>query len=216
MITINTIETACSDLSLHAKVARILAQELPGLDLLSEPLDVVDSLEQLSDEMSYMPEVIEDCRLATETFDELDRVIGHMYALADRAVELPLDRLCERELLDEEFKGYSHIVARLAGANDFDGPSLSLASRQEAICTRKILGYLNEARNGFTHKLSAQRRQISDAMDEALRLLVKIVSDSEDLSYHNREKLSEILDRLVLVNDFLHAQSERPSPGKLH
>ncbi len=215
MISITSIDSSYHDLSHYEKVARILAQELPGLALVSEPLDVIDSLENLSDEMSQMPEIIQDCRLATEAFDQLDDVIGRMYALADRAVELPDDKDRERAILDEEFKGYSHIVARLAGADDFDGPSLSLASRPEASAARKILAYLNEARSGFTRKLADQRRQINSAMDEALALLVKITSENEDLSHYNRERLSELLDRLaVSAKDF---QLETPrTQGWLH
>ncbi len=215
MISITSIDSSYHDLSHYEKVARILAQELPGLALVSEPLDVIDSLENLSDEMSQMPEIIQDCRLATEAFDQLDDVIGRMYALADRAVELPDDKDRERAILDEEFKGYSHIVARLAGADDFDGPSLSLASRPEASAARKILAYLNEARSGFTRKLADQRRQINSAMDEALALLVKITSENEDLSHYNRERLSELLDRLaVSAKDF---QLETPRiQGWLH
>ncbi len=215
MISISSIDNSYHDLSHYEKVARILAQELPGLALLSEPLDVIDSLENLSDEMSQMPEIIQDCRLATEAFDQLDDVIGRMYALADRAVELPDGKDRQRAVLDEEFAGYSHIVARLAGADDFDGPSLSLATKPEALAARKILAYLNEARRGFTRKLADQRRQINSAMDEALALLVKIVSETEDLSHHNRERLAELLDRLAIsVNDF---QLENPQPrGWLH
>ena len=212
MITISTVESACPDLNKYEQVARILAHELPGLALMSEPLDVIDSLENLSDEMARMPEIIHDCRLATEAFDELDQVIGRMYALADRAVELPDGRDQDRFLLDEEFKGYSHIVARLAGADDFDGPALSVATRPEALAARKILAYLNDARRNFTRKLADQRRQINNAMDEALSLLIKIVSETEDLSHYNRDRLQDILDRLAVLGDFSGLQqTERPS-----
>ena len=212
MITINTVESACPDLNKYEQVARILAQELPGLALMSEPLDVIDSLENLSDEMARMPEIIQDCRMATEAFDELDQVIGRMYALADRAVELPDDRDRDRLLLDEEFQGYSHIVARLAGADDFDGPSLSVATRPDALAARKILAYLNDARRNFTRKLADQRRQINSAMDEALSLLLRIVSETEDLSHQNRDRLRDILDRLAVLGDFSGlGQAARPA-----
>ena len=196
MTNVNTTENDYQDLGRHEKTARLLARELPSLSLGSEPLDVIESLENLSDEMSQMPEVIQDCRLATEAFSELNRVIGHMYALADRAVELPEDSQEERRLLDEDFKGYSHIVARLSGADAYDGPSLSLASRPEAQAARTILGYLNEARSGFTQKLAAQRRQINLAMTEALHLLAKIVYETKELSHQNRGRLEEILEKL--------------------
>jgi len=216
MITISTVESACPDLNKYEQVARILAQELPGLTLMSEPLDVIDSLEHLSDEMARMPEIIQDCRLATEAFDELDEVISRMYSLADRAVELPDDRDRDRFLLDEEFRGYSHIVARLAGADDFDGPALSVATRPEALAARKILAYLNDARQGFTRKLADQRRQINSAMDEALALLIRIAGETEDLSHHNRDRLRDILDRLAVLGDFSGlGRAERPS-GWLH
>jgi len=207
MITINTLESSCPDLSKYEQIARILARELPGLSLMAEPLDVVDSLENLSDEMARMPEVIQDCRLATEAFDELDRTIGRMYALADRAVELSGDRETERRLLNEEFQGHSHIVARLAGADDYDGPSLSLLSQAEALTARQILAYLNEARNGFTRKLAEQRRQINNAMDEALALLVKILNETEELSHVNRGRLQDILDRLAVLGDLSHPET---------
>jgi hypothetical protein len=207
-----SIDSAYHDLSHYEKIARILAQELPALALVSEPLDVIDSLENLSEEMSVMPEVIQDCRLATEAFDQLDNVIDRMYALADRAVELPDDNNHERVVLDREFAGYSHIVARLAGADDFDGPSLSLTTKPEARAARKILAYLNDARTSFTRKLADQRRQINSAMDEALAMLVKLVSDTEDLSHVNRERLMELLDRLaVSAKDF---QLETPPAQK--
>ncbi|MDR1921351.1 MAG: hypothetical protein LBS31_06355 [Candidatus Adiutrix sp.] len=201
MIAISNSESSYADLSRHERIARVLASELPELALFSEPLDVINSLEKLSDEMARMPEIIQDCRLATEAFDRLDETIGRMYALADRAAELPDDQERERLILDEEFRGYSHIVARLAGADDFDGPSLSLASRPEALASRKILAYLNEARRGFTRKLADQRRQINEAMDEALEMLCKLVGETEDLSNANRDLLRDILDRLSLFGD---------------
>jgi hypothetical protein len=204
--------SSCPDLSNYEKIARILAQELPNLTLNSEPPDVVDSLENLSEEMALMPEIIKDCRLATEAFDELDQVIGHMYALADRAAELPDDRNRERCLLDEEFKGYAHIVARLAEADDFDGPSLSLATRPEAQAARRILSYLSDARTGFTRQLANQRRQINSAMDEAVALLVRLVSAGDDLSHQGRDHLRDILDRLAGFGDFA-ALKESPAPG---
>jgi len=197
MINIKSIESACPDLSRYEKIARILAQELPGLSLSAEPLDVIESLENLSDEMAQMPEVIHDCRLATEAFDELNQAIGHMYALADRAVELPEDSHDERRTLDDDFKAYAHIVARLSGADNYDGPSLSLSTRPEALAARTILGYLNDARNGFTKKLADQRRQINLAMNEALTLLAQIVYETEELSHCNRGRLRTILDRLL-------------------
>ena len=216
MISINSVDNICPDLNKYEKIAQLLAQELPGLSLMSEPLDVIDSLEHLSDEMSLMPEVIQDCRLATEAFDELDQVIGHMYALADRAVELPDDRDQDRVILDEEFKGYAHIVARLAGADDFDGPRLTLATRPEALAARKILAYLNDARRNFTRKLAEQRRQINSAMDEALSLLVKIVSETEELSHNNRDHLQGILDRLAILGDLTHLEEPARPTAWLH
>ena len=203
---------AYPELSNYEQIARLLAQELPSLPLGSEPLDVVDSLENLSEDMALMPEIIKDCRLATEAFDELDQVIGHMYALADRAVELPENRRQERSLLDAEFRGYAHIVARLAGDEDFDGPSLSLVTRPEALAARRILGYLGEARTGFTRRLANQCRQINQAMDEAVALLVRLVSSTDDLSHQGRDRLRDILDRLAALSE-MPALPAGPAPG---
>jgi len=203
---------ACPELNNYEQIARLLARELPNLPLGSEPLDVVDSLENLSEDMALMPEIIKDCRLATEVFDELDQVIGHMYALADRAAELPGNRKAERLVLDGEFKGYAHIVARLAGEDDFEGPSLSLATKSGALAARRILGYLGEARTGFTRRLADQRRHINQAMDEAVALLVRLVSETKDLSHQGRDRLREILDRLAAQAD-LPALPAEPAYG---
>jgi hypothetical protein len=202
----------CPELNDYERIARLLAQELPNLPLASEPLDVVDSLENLSEDMALMPEIIKDCRLATEAFDELDQVIGRMYALADRAVELPDSRALERSLLDGEFKGYAHIVARLARAEDFGGPSLSLATRPEALAARRILGYLGEARTGFTRQLADQRRHINQAMDEAVALLVRLVSATDDISHQGRDRLRDILDRLAALSE-TPVPAPGPAPG---
>ena len=217
MITVDSLENDYPDLGRFEKIARILSQELPGLSLGSEPLDVIESLENLSEEMGQMPEVIQDCRLATEAFSELNQVIGHMYALADRAVELPEDSREERRLLDEDFKSYSHIVARLSGADNYEGPSLSLASRPEALAARTILSYLNEAKGNFTLKLSAQRRQINLAMNEALALLVKIVYEAEELSHNNRRRLQDILDKLAVYTELDESGTKgKPSQAQFH
>lgn len=217
MISINSLESPCPDLSKYESIAKILAQELPGLSLGTEPLDVIDSLEHLSDEMVYMPKIIQDCRLATEAFSELDQTIDRMYALADRAVELDESQNGERLSLDEEFKGYSHIVARLAGADDYDGPSLSLKTRPDALAARTILAYLGDARKNFTQKLDAQRRQINSAMDEALKLLVKIVSETDDLSHANRRCLMDIIDRLAVFGELMSPGENHNRPvGRLH
>ena len=212
MLTIPTLGAACPDLASYEKMARILAQELPNLSLLSEPLDVVDSLANLSTEMSRMPEVIEDCRLATETFGELDHAIGRMFALADRAVELPEESDGERIILDAEFKNYAHIVARLAGDSGCDGPALNLNSQGEAISARHILAYLNDARHKFTRRLDSQRRQINQVMDEALTLLVKLVNEVGDLSYNNRESLFDILSRLGTMSELAHFVDDYRKP----
>ena len=188
---------SCPELSDYEQIARLLARELPALALNAEPLNVADSLENLSEEMARMPEMIQDCRQATEVFDELDQALGRMYALADRAAELPENQWSARRLLDEEFKGYSHIVARLASADDFDGPALTLAGRAEAQAARRILGYLSEARTGFTRRLARQRRQINSVMDEAVALLVRLVSEEDDLSSQSRDRLQDILDSLA-------------------
>ena len=203
---------ACPELSNYEQIARLLAQELPNLPLGSEPLDVIDSLGNLSDDMAMMPEIIKDCRQATEAFDELDQFIGRMYALADRAAELPDSRKAERNILDGEFKSHAHIVARLAGDEDFGGPALSLATGSEALAARRILGYLGEARTGFTRRLANQRRQINQAMDEAVALLVRLVSDTDDLSHQGRDRLRDILDRLAALAE-VPALPARPAHG---
>ncbi|MDR1487694.1 MAG: hypothetical protein LBT62_06885, partial [Deltaproteobacteria bacterium] len=129
---------SCPDLNHYETVARIMASELATMELTAEPLDVAETIETLSDEMGQMPQIITDCRLAVEAFNELDLTLDRMYSLADRAVESGEDELGLRDCLDTEFSGYSHIVARLAGADEFDGPSLSLLTKSDARVARQI------------------------------------------------------------------------------
>jgi len=203
---------ACPDLNHYELVARILANELSSFSLTSEPLDVAETIETLSDEMETMPQIISDCRLAVEAFSELDRTLDRMYSLADRAVESGDSQPALLSGLDEEFRGYSHIIARLAGANDFDGPSLSLASKNEAIVSRQILACLGVARQTFLKRLNEQRRRINDAMDEALEMLGRILSEVEEISHETREGLTELVDRLNTMSREigLGANSEKP------
>ncbi len=201
MINLVNVETSYQDLARYELIAQILAKELPHLPLLSEPLDIIDSIESISGDMVHMPEIIQDCREAAEAFDQLDQTIDHMYALADRAVELGEGQDAKRMILDEEFKGYAHIVARLAGADDWNGPRLSLATLPEATSARQILGYLSFARQNFTKRLADQRRQINQAMNEALEVLSKIATESAELSHVNKTHLQELIDRLSAISE---------------
>jgi hypothetical protein len=186
----------CPDLSHYEMVAKIMANELSTMELAAEPLDVAETIETLGEEMGNMPQIISDCRLAVEAFSELDGALDRMYALADRAVDSREDDFALREALDEEFSGYAHIVARLAGADEFDGPSLSLNTAGEARVARQILGCLAAARHDFSQKLRDQRRRINSAMDEALEMLAGILADVEGISHATREGLTALVGHL--------------------
>lgn len=186
----------CPDLSHYEMVAKIMADELSTLELASEPLDVAETIETLGEEMGNMPRIISDCRLAVEAFNELDGTLDRMYALADRAVDSKEEDQALRSGLDEEFAGHAHIVARLAGADEFDGPSLSLLTRGEARVARQILGCLAAARHDFSKRLRDQRRRINSAMDEALEMLAGILADVEEISHDTREGLTALVAHL--------------------
>jgi hypothetical protein len=177
-----------------------MANELATLELTSEPLDVAETIETLSEEMGQMPQIITDCRLAVEVFNELDTTLDRMYSLADRAVESKDEDDALRMGLDEEFAGYSHIVARMAGADYFDGPSLSLLTKSEATVARQILGCLSRARHDFSKRIFDQRRRINNTMSEAIEMLSKILSEVENISYHTRDGLTELLAHLQTLS----------------
>jgi hypothetical protein len=204
-------QTACPDLNHFELVAKIMADELASLELDAEPLDVAETIETLSEEMGGMPQIITDCRLAMEAFSELDGVLDRMFSLADRAAECPEDQESLFERLDDEFSGYAHIVARLAGADDFDGPSLSVGSREEAQVARRILGCLGTARHSFSRRLEAQRRRINGAMGESLEMISRILTEVEDISYATRESLTELLAHLkTLGREFDEGLNKTP------
>ncbi|MDR3203331.1 MAG: hypothetical protein LBV23_01105 [Deltaproteobacteria bacterium] len=196
-------EVSYQDLSHYEMVAKIMASELSTLELTAEPVDVAETIETIGEEMANMPQIITDCRLAVEAFDELDGALDRMYSLADRAVECDEKDEGLRIGLDDEFSGYAHIVARLAGADEFDGPSLSLITKSEAKIAREILGCLGAARHDFSRRLLEQRRRINGAMDEALEMLGKILTEADELSNATRQGLSELVTHLrSLGRDF--------------
>jgi hypothetical protein len=183
----------CPDLNHYELMARIMANELSTLELASEPLDVAETIETLGEEMNQMPQIITDCRLAVEVFNELDVTLDRMYSLADRASESKEEEGALRAALDDEFAGYSHIVARMAGADDFDGPSLSLLTKGEANVARQILGCLSKARHDFSKRIFDQRRRIDSAMNEAIEMLGRILSEVENITYQTRDGLTELV-----------------------
>ncbi|MDR3154861.1 MAG: hypothetical protein LBW85_11500, partial [Deltaproteobacteria bacterium] len=181
-----------NDLLHYETLARVMAQELAGFRLASDPLDVAETLEQLTEEMEDMPRVIGDCRRAVEAFGQLEGALDRMYALADRAAELDDSDPTLLLSMDEEFSGYAHIVARLAGSGDFDGPCLSLCTSSEARVSRTVLACLSKARHGFAAKLEEQRRHINSAMGEAMELLARMLEEGEEISYETREGLTSL------------------------
>ncbi|MDR2140733.1 MAG: hypothetical protein LBR11_02915 [Deltaproteobacteria bacterium] len=200
-----------SDLYHFELVAKILADELAQIPLSSEPLDVAETIEILSEEMGNMPEVINDCREASETFGELDQTLDRMYSLADRAVEAGNREPGLLESLDEEFSGHAQIVARLASDNDFDGPSLSLRTIPQAKVARQVLGYLAAARHNFCRRLEEQRRRIGVAMEEAMDLLNYILTEVEDISYGTKTGLGELVERLKELGSSLEPREKKVS-----
>jgi hypothetical protein len=184
------------DLNHYEEVARIMAMELSSFELLADPLDVAETLEELTEEMEDMPEVISTCRLAAETFLELEGALDRMYSLADRAIEAGAENPELLNTLDKQFAGYAEIVARLAGADDFEGPILSLSTVEDARVTRIILGCLSESRHSFAVRLEEQRRNINLAMDDAMKLLQRILEEGNEISHDTRAGLTALLTKL--------------------
>jgi hypothetical protein len=149
-----------------------------------------------------------------EVFNELDTTLDRMYSLADRASESAEEDEALRQGLDEEFSGYSHIVARMAGADDFDGPSLSLLTKCEASVARQILGCLSKARHDFSRRVFDQRRRIDTTMNEAIELISRILSDAENITYPTRDGLTELLAHLRSLSseytDFNYPMVHKP------
>ncbi|MDR1296108.1 MAG: hypothetical protein LBO05_01795 [Deltaproteobacteria bacterium] len=205
---------SCPDLNHYEIVAKIMANELATMELASEPLDVAETIETLTEEMGQMPQIITDCRLAVEAFNELDITLDRMYSLADRAAESKDGEEALRLGLNDEFSGYSHIVARMAGADDFDGPSLSLISKAEAKVTLQILSCLGRARHDFCRRLQDQRRRINSTMDEALEMLSTILTEVESISHATRNGLTELVAHLqTLGGEYQESAAEAKTPA---
>jgi hypothetical protein len=198
----------CLTLRHYENIAQLLANKLPHLELESEPLDVAETLELLSDEMEDMPSIIQDCRQATSAFGDLEEFLDRMYSLADRAVAIGERDPSALALLDHEFSGYAHLIARLAGEDDFSGPTLSLGTVSEARVARVILGCLASGREKLSKRLEIQRRNINLAMDEALGLLRRILLKNMEISAETRETLTDILGAVGGIEEEYREEEE--------
>ncbi|MDR2340053.1 MAG: hypothetical protein LBF40_07975 [Deltaproteobacteria bacterium] len=207
---------AYHDLTHYESVARILAMELSSFELVADPLDVAETIEELTEEMEDMPHVISDCRMASEAFQELEGALDRMYSLADRAIEAGAGNPGLLDTLDRQFAGYAEIVARLAGADDFEGPILSLGTVEEARVTRIILGCLSEARHNFALRLEEQRRRINTAMDDALSLLLRLLETGEGISHDTKAGLRTLMEKLGTIDPTTQAAIAVERPYTLH
>ena len=151
----------------HLLAAGLSAVPAHPLDM---PLEVARSLAEAQAQMQSLPEVIRDLNLAGERFQTVSGALAGMIGLADRAAAEETDDAGRRRL-HEEFADLAKVVADDAGRRLYQGPSLNLKSRAQALSAARIIRYLEPAIETMERELGEQKRLIQEAVAETINFL---------------------------------------------
>jgi len=153
-------------------LTNILAAGLAAVpaEPLTLPLEVSQALGEARTQLNSLPEVINNFNLATERFQGVVEALTGMMDLADQAAaETTTD--AGRRLLNDEFINLAKIVAADAGRRFYQGPSLSLLSRGEALSAAKIVHYLAPVIETLEQDLSEQKSLIQEVILETINFI---------------------------------------------
>ncbi|MDR2935690.1 MAG: hypothetical protein LBV70_07470 [Candidatus Adiutrix sp.] len=171
---------------------------------LALPLEVSQALDMARAQVTSLPEVISNLNLAAERFRSLASALTGMMDLAEQAAAETVSDY-ERQRLDAEFINLAKVVAAEVGRQNYQGPSLNLRSRGEALSAAKIVRYMAPAIENLGRDLAEQKGLIQDVIAETINFL-----DTVAQSYPEADPTLNIL-----------AEATRPyrplvSPALLH
>jgi len=152
------------------------------------PLEVAQALTEAREQMTGLPEVIENLNLSFERFNTISAAITRMIGLADQASGADLDER-GREELNEEFASLARILAADAGRSYYAGPRLNLLNQGEAQSAAKIIRYMTPVIENMGHELAEQKNIIHEVISETINFLGVITQcypDSEGVEPLNR------------------------------
>ncbi|MDR3203426.1 MAG: hypothetical protein LBV23_01600 [Deltaproteobacteria bacterium] len=166
MLKINNFE------KIH-EITDLLAMSLAAPDMGDMPPDVATALTAAKKQMENLPEVIEDLNLAFNRYMTLNRAISRMIALARESIELGEDPLARdiRTELEEEFVSLAAVVAKEAGRQYFQGPSLTISHRIGALAAAKVLSVLKPILENLDQEIKGQKEIILEAIEETINFL---------------------------------------------
>jgi len=160
------------ELSELSNLSNILAIGLAAVPEtpLALPLEVSQALATARAQVGSLPEVINNFNLATERFRSLAAALTGMMDLAEEAASEAVGD-DKRRRLNDEFIDLSKVVAADAGRQFYQGPSLSLLSRGEALSAAKIVRYLAPVIETLRRDLAEQKGLIKDVIAETINFL---------------------------------------------
>lgn len=151
------------------------------------PLEVAQALAEARDQMTGLPEVIENLNLSFERFNTVSAAITRLIGLADQASGTDLGER-SREELNEEFAYLARILAADAGRSYYDGPRLNLLNEGEAQSAAKIIRYMTPVIETMGQELAEQKNIIHEVISETINFLGVIAQcypDSEGVETLN-------------------------------
>jgi hypothetical protein len=201
--------TVTDDLDVMYDVTALLAGVLDFPGAAGMPPDVVEAVRAAKKQMEDLPGLISDINLAWDRYSTLSRTLARMAELAAAAgseEEIPEGA---RRLMDEEFGSLAGAVAAEAGQPNFQGTSLSLATRPSARAAAKVLSYLAPVIENLDHDIRGQKALILEAIAETITfmgIVAMCYPDAEGI-----EPLRRALEQVSLPSDIGGAVSLSPT-----
>lgn len=175
------------------------------------PLEVSQALTEAREQMSSLPEVIENLNLSFERFNTISAAITRMIRLADQASCADLDEPARGEL-NEEFAALAHILAADAGRRYYAGPRLNLLNEGEAKSAAKIIRYMTPVIENMGQELAEQKNIIHEVISETINFLGVITQ-----CYPESEGVESLSKLIAEARKHCRPEQEISIPaGRLH
>lgn len=180
-------------------VSSLLGQHIPVTRTEEElPPEVARALIMARVQMQGIPSALRDLEAAKLNFSVLEKSLDRLVALTDEAAELGEEDQPGRDRLEVELVSLAHVVAKLAGRQNYDGPQISVKTKAHAQGSRKILRHLTPFKEDMALNLIDQENLIVEAIEQTIGFLEMITE-----SYPEAASLTSIPDLLLRVSGVL-------------
>ena len=183
------------DLEKLNDVSCILSTGIPVPAADDIPDEVVETLKLARIQMETIPAALEDIEAAKREFKVLDKTIDRLEELAREASELPEEDRTGRASREAEFIKLGHVLAQIAGRQNYQGPELSIATRAKAQSSHRIIKHLLPVKESLAAQMAEQEAMVVEAVQQTIDFLEII-----EKAYPQKKSLSAISDLLTRVS----------------